>query len=404
MVDDARLVGSGAFRVDRARMLAKLKEHQLPDPELFLLPWARCAALSGAASLRVDEDSDGVALRFGGRPFSSGELADPYRSLFAEEGADSARGRYLAAGLLAALNLGPVEVTSGEGAARVRLRVTSLDGETVEPAPEAWPETVMRVRCGNISARRRALEKLSGACAMLRFPVFIAGERAPTLSQGDGLRFEDGSLRGVLVPTGVFEERVVHLYSDGVKVTEVPGSFPLPAAAHLDDSFTLDASHSGIVRDERLARAFEAGRARAADLLSLVAAEQAERCRDPKLSPSQLAHSSSWLRHVAAGRLTNYAADAKTPALKALWEAPLYVAVTGRPLSLRSLEVQASRIGCVPVCDPVLGMPAARVLGLEPSVEVVWWLDAWDPCLRAVFGDKLKDWGTLDHLWQAIRG
>jgi len=39
----ARLVGSGSFKVDRQRALEKLKEFQLPDPDMFLLPWIRCA-------------------------------------------------------------------------------------------------------------------------------------------------------------------------------------------------------------------------------------------------------------------------------------------------------------------------------------------------------------------------
>jgi len=41
MPETPSLVGSGSFKVDRQRALEKLKDFQLPDADMFLLPWIR---------------------------------------------------------------------------------------------------------------------------------------------------------------------------------------------------------------------------------------------------------------------------------------------------------------------------------------------------------------------------
>ena len=94
-------VESGSFRVDRKRALEKLMRFQMPDVQLFLLPWIRAAAASGAKHLWISHEDGGLEIRFDGRPWTAEELKDPYRSLFVEEAevARFARNRELAIGI-----------------------------------------------------------------------------------------------------------------------------------------------------------------------------------------------------------------------------------------------------------------------------------------------------------------
>ncbi|MBI3297763.1 MAG: hypothetical protein HYZ75_06345 [Elusimicrobia bacterium] len=403
-MDGAEFVKAGSLRVDRARALEKLKERQLADPETFLLPWARCAAASGAESLRIDADAEGVTARFDGRPFSAAELEDPYACLLDDGGPDGERGRNLAAGLLAALRLKPVavEVSSGEGAGRVRLRAASLEGERLEPAAEPWPGTLLRVRlaAGGASAGPRALEKVRAACGMFRIPLFVSGEEVPSLARGPlkaaALRYDEGSLRGCLVRSDPDAARVLHLYQRGVKVEEVRHKLPLPMAAHLDDeAFTLNASLSGVVRNERFDDAMSALETRASEFLIAAAAAQAAAAKgapDGARTAFSAGGLGAWLRRVAAARLGVFEEDSRRPALKALWEAPLYLDTDDRPLSLRDIDLQARRVGMVLIYDPAPPFRLPWSKSIDPSIRMIKWLDGSDRCLRALFPERLKEY------------
>src|SRR5438093_12499660 len=122
-------VASGSFKVDRRRALEKLKEFQPPDPDMFLLPWIRCAVASGATRLALDLDSSKIS--FHGQAFTREELADPYAGLFDEKAA-APRNRQFAYALLATLRRlkDSFTLTSGRGRERLSLGVVSLTEET----------------------------------------------------------------------------------------------------------------------------------------------------------------------------------------------------------------------------------------------------------------------------------
>src|SRR5262245_463167 len=137
-----KLVASGSFRVDRQRALEKLKDFQLPDPDMFLLPWIRCAVASGAT--RVTMDLDSAEIRFDGRGFMREELTDPYACLFDESAPP--RNRQLAYALLATLRKSSLVLTSGRSGERLSLTVNSLTEETVSADLERTDITVVTVK------------------------------------------------------------------------------------------------------------------------------------------------------------------------------------------------------------------------------------------------------------------
>ncbi|HAH06101.1 MAG TPA: hypothetical protein DCM05_06170 [Elusimicrobia bacterium] len=267
------LVEEGSFRVDRSRLLEKLQAFQLKEPKQFMTPFLRCAAASGAtrAEARDLDSPPGFEIRFDGRPFTRGELQDPYQCLLEKEKLKLRRNRQLAYGLLAALRLKPKAVTvlSGKGTERIELRARSLREEEFIP-PEPGEDTVIRVRWSRwpkeFSFRSpckvfTALNDVSDCLLPVTFgdwttePPSSAGKRP-----GDMFFKENaicGRVRRAELEAGTVREKsLVRLQALGVGVEslELDSEFAPVDATFNDDAFRLDVSQSSIVRDERYDR------------------------------------------------------------------------------------------------------------------------------------------------------
>ncbi|PCI33016.1 MAG: hypothetical protein COB53_12340 [Elusimicrobia bacterium] len=124
----AALVETGAFGIDRARALEKLRDFQIEHPEEFYRDLVRAGVHSKAEWIRV-EPGDSFRISFDGRPLTYGTLEDPFSSLISGDNPATERDKALAYGILAALRLGPERITveSGRGRDRRLLVIGSVD-------------------------------------------------------------------------------------------------------------------------------------------------------------------------------------------------------------------------------------------------------------------------------------
>lgn len=261
--EDGVLVGSGGFKVDRAHALEKLKRYQLPANLGGWILWARCAAACGAEEFEEKGSLTGLTLRFGGRPFSRAELEDPFSAMFAGRVPGQERRLALALGLLQALECRPKEVavTSGTGADRTRLTLSSLDKQVVEPCPEPEERTVLSVRWGMGSGQ---LERFYAGSAILgTSPLhrdrLRSSEAASSVWPADaacGHPFRLGGALGRLALPAFYTppDSILLLYKHGVLVCEHRELFPWAKVRAWvnDDKLNLSASQTGVVRDARL--------------------------------------------------------------------------------------------------------------------------------------------------------
>ena len=305
--DEGVFVGSGSFRVDRSRALEKLQQYQLEDAESFLLPWARCAVLLGADSIRVDKAGREVGMSFGGKALEPGTLKDPLQALFDEPADGDEACQHLAVGILAAQRLSPSAVRIGSGPGRLTELCVGLKG---------------------FRSPGRALEKLRSACSMLQIPLFLCGTRVSSLweaARASGQCFVKGTLRGLLVAVPPRQSGRVHLYRHGVRAGEARADLSVPAVGHVnDDSFRLNASYSGVVHDMVLHYAVRQLEEHSSELLRRMLAADGE-------------EAAVWLRHAASGLLSDLGKDSEDPVRRALWECPIALTVSGQWVSLASL-------------------------------------------------------------------
>ncbi|MBI5624139.1 MAG: hypothetical protein HY924_10195 [Elusimicrobia bacterium] len=441
----ARLVSSGAFRVDRGRALDKLMRFQLPEAGMFVLPLLRCAVASGASRVRITTLKLGslasrFVARFDGRPFTPAELQDPYSILFNKRTPETARNRELAVALLTALRIkqGVLSVTSGSGTARVRLDVRSLREETVRTVTEEAADTAFELTRGElVGPFDDVVAIVRRSCAACRISVLVDGveaARIPALDPETSLYFEDGGVRGWLtVPRSLEDSSVLRAFTHGVEAG--PFSYQLPVAQVEglvnDDRFALSVSQTGVAatgrfktamgvverQTERLiekviagseARLAKAGllvvkkgpaawiagldRGRAFSERPGLAALMGRAVRwlseagDRELQAlGKLGWTTGWLLDACERSLSDPARDAKSPALKALWDAPLLLGSKVEALSMRDLAAMRSRLGFVPYStrlDP----------GAPVPFPVVWSSgERAGRLLRKLFADALKD-------------
>ncbi|TBR17827.1 hypothetical protein EPO15_16080 [bacterium] len=200
---EALLVGAGAFKVDRARMVQKLAQFQTGDPEGFLLPWLRLAVASGATRLELSLRETGLELQFDGKPLGARFCDDPFEALVGEEDAsgEADRHRHLAWGLLNLLPLAPRAVVGRSGAARLLVEPKGVEKKHwVDPEPrlgtalrvvfDGWDADLKAARC---LARAREAWGLADAELTVDGKAVPAWEPRP----GVGTRFSVGGARGV---------------------------------------------------------------------------------------------------------------------------------------------------------------------------------------------------------------
>lgn len=198
---EALLVGAGAFKVDRARMVETLSRFQTGDPEGFLLPWLRLAVASGATRIELSSRETGLQLDFDGKPLGARFLEDPFEALVGEEDGESDRHRHLAWGVLNLLPLAPRAVVGRSGAARLLVEPKGVEKKHwVEP--EARLGTSLRVVFDGWDAELKAarcLERARGAWGIADAALTVDGKAVPAWEPrpGVGTRFSAGGTRGV---------------------------------------------------------------------------------------------------------------------------------------------------------------------------------------------------------------
>lgn len=445
--DKPVLVDAGGFRVDRKRALSKLMQFQLPDPRMYILLLIRCAVATGATYLKIDSTSGGgIRVRFDGRPISGPELEFPYSSLFDQGGGEAVRNRELAIAILTMLRLGPkrVDVQSGKGEDRVLLRVYSLESEAVQPALSNNTETIVRAEPGKSGTPlwdERTTAMVYGLCRICPIPVEVLGGRLKrTLLNalgGERVAVHVGAIRGwVGRPPGLPRQSEVELCRFGVAVTDLSQTLPLVQVHGAVDSpdLRLNASQTGVIKDEARAAVLKALKEASEELVKGVVALQGERIsricthlKDSELRklwthmleraaarsahglpawgseslPLKLppgmedmgaelcgdAYRTLWLR-TAAARARSADSKMSEELREQLRKAPLLVGTDMRPLTLAELEDQRGHMGCVP-----------HAQHLFPTLESMRFRTAWAPCveeldfLRACFPSGLSDMG-----------
>lgn len=285
-----RFVSSGGFRLDRARALEKLREHQFQRPEDFAVAWLRAAVASRATRLDVDVSARSFRMRFDGDAFSHAELTDPFHALL--DGGE-ARARELGFGLLGALRFEPgaVVLASGRGGDRSRLSVTL--GGTRPEAGDSADDTVIEARwrrVGGPSAKAVAARlRLDFGFADLK--LTLNGEELPSLpppGPTGWMEAGDADCRLLLAPRPEATSSI-QVYRFGARAGSVEralDSLGQVEALVRDDRLSLDASRGKVVRDGELQRVLAAIEGAVPGLVSRVATLHAE----------------EWPRRIAAAR------------------------------------------------------------------------------------------------------
>lgn len=254
VVDGEQLVATGSFKVDAAKMVEKLRERQLADPEAFILAWLRCAAASGAKDIVMTQSFSGVELFFDGTAFSASELSQPYQVLLEGDGPDATRGRHFAYGLLAVqrLNLGWVRVdsTGPRGTAKMAF---SRSGKV--PDAGAPPESGTRIRVGwpawigwwrGYNAAREA--RLGYGLGPAKFT--LNGVEVPASPKG-WQEVKKGGWRAAFRYQGGGRGLAVRVYSLGTFIEEVEvADLPEGTAWLANDELDLSISQTSVLRGE----------------------------------------------------------------------------------------------------------------------------------------------------------
>ncbi|PCI31700.1 MAG: hypothetical protein COB53_12910, partial [Elusimicrobia bacterium] len=285
-------IESGSFRVDRKRALEKLMRFQMPDAQLFLLPWIRAAAASGATAVWIKHANGGLEISFDGRPWTGEELRDPYRWLFVEEGqaAAAARNRELAVGILTALRLHPKVIAlqfRQNNSLRV-LRVDDLHHETLAEIPDlagqasapGQENVQMRIRVqklGRFDAAIGHLEKRCRRCPIkIEIDHRVLYEDKPIVSRDFEKKFSEGPLSGTvwLSPRAFVSSRIEWVIlgtTIAVEQIVLPGVQVAAVLSH--DGLGKTASQVGVVKNALYQNCMRVLAAQTASLLEQVQAE-----------------------------------------------------------------------------------------------------------------------------------
>ncbi|MFH1725458.1 MAG: hypothetical protein ABII00_12685 [Elusimicrobiota bacterium] len=407
------LVETGSFRVDPRRMLEKLKLYQLPDAASATMMLVRCGVASGAKLVDIRILSGLLEARFDGRPFGRSDLRHPFSALFEPDSAP--RRRYAAVAMLRLLRSQPkwVALVSGPPSKRYALLLASIDKQEVSPVSgSSESRTVLRAEWGfwrNLRSRRfrpepRGFDKL---CATCPASIRVNGRSwfSPAWRRLRGFPFRGESVRGSLElpenPQGGHSRLKAYLH--GVEAGRLHTTLlPLKLNAVVDaPDWPLNASMTGIVKNERFSsvlarlephiRRFllamireQKGRENTIGRLLLERKESRDAGRDSYpvrdeasgwtggslLQAMTDSRRTLWLRSACfalrglVSRRKGRGEASLKAALDALWSAPLFWDVRGRPLSLAELE-RTARGGMVRYSD--VPWP-----GYDESSRVVW--------------------------------
>lgn len=359
----------------------------------------RAAAAGGARHVAFDRKatwkSSWLLIRFDGEPLTTGEHESPFDAVFSE--VPGPRPRLLAGALLTLCRrtLGPVEVTSGHGAARRTVRIVIDGDDEFLEAREPGKDTVIRVETSELLDA--ALMRVDEHCALLRPKLTKGSWTLPRFNpRGPGLWFEEAGARGWIAPPPFIggEWSRLRLFNFGVSAgVKTEGLRTAQVEAWInDDQAELDLS-GNVVSGPRYERLRELVERQVERLALKLARGQAKRlarawarikrdllARDcwkrraewgPHRVPDGLtfgeglfslvssrarrqglvevlwaAHVTAWLREIAERLLARPdRRDAPKPLLEALSRAPLFIDKWGEGASYLQLSSELDRAG-----------------------------------------------------------
>jgi hypothetical protein len=268
---EGELEGTGGFTLDPAVALAKLREHQLRDPTLFVLCWVRAAVLLGATQIDIEIDADDVYLRFDGEPLSEADFEHLWAAAVGGRGSAHAQAcRELALGINGVFCWGAKLVAVRCGSLQVELdrAFTMKRSQLAEPSPR----NVIHAKrpLGWELVRRRRLDQrgelpeeqlLVGACAYADAAIVLEGQRLnpdwiEPLAPWSRVDIDDDERRGVLI-LRAGERSQLHVLKAGVQVATVELPYPHVEAVVDDRLLPLDLSQEKPVEGERWASLLE---------------------------------------------------------------------------------------------------------------------------------------------------
>jgi hypothetical protein len=406
-------VADGEFTLDPEQARAKMRQFQLADPREYVLLLVQAAVLRGAQRLEVSVDADDLRLQCDGPPFTLGDLADLYGSLFTRRAdrATAAR-RELALALHAVMALNPryVTVESGDGRTGVRLELRP-DAPDVLGEREGGPagtrvHVKQRFRPGLAMAFLRDLRGglaeerlLRERCRYASVAIDLEGQRID-----GGLRVPpeaeplagctvvlDDAARGLRGQAAFVAEHAsrLDLVLGGVLVATHTELDDLPAHLHVvveSDRLRKDVAQADVVRDAAYDDLRGALRGAAWRVLGQVAAHAggAERASLPACAWAVLR--AAVLEIAEASGAVREAPPEVVSQLTAL---EVWPGVTGNLIALAALEAHSQAYGHV-------GWSAERFPDLPPGegLAVLHLPEPEKPArkrLRRVFGGRFRD-------------
>lgn len=106
-----KILGTGVFKLDRARAMDKLARFQLEDPHRYVLELVSAGVRAGATAIHVRNDADDFEIEWDGRHPTEGELDTLFDHVFGEPTAHHPRMlQHLAQGILGGLGLQPKSI------------------------------------------------------------------------------------------------------------------------------------------------------------------------------------------------------------------------------------------------------------------------------------------------------
>ena len=271
-LDDARIVRSGEFKLDRRRAMDKLARFQLQDPHRYVLELVAAAVRAGATAIEIHNDADDFAIAWDGRHPTAPEIEALFDHIFRHGQDDESRMlQHLAQGIHGALGLDPRWIHLERPGLLLDLTDPLDVGTRAIPRTEGvrihvrerFSLAVMREWI-TATVERRTLEQDAPWCPI---PITINGKvmRRRLTGPPPGVRSEalgDGHV-------WLAERGPVHVIRDGVRVDTVElvhGDLALRGSVTAD-ALKLNASRSKVVRDSAWQTLIRRLHARFRDLL-----------------------------------------------------------------------------------------------------------------------------------------
>ena len=286
-LQDATVVGTGGFKLDRRRAMEKLAKFQLEDPHRYVLELVSAAVCAGSSEIVIRNDADDLELTWDGDHPTDAELDELFDHIF-YRGTEPRRRmlQHLAQGLYGALGLKPKWVR----VQRPGLSLDFTDPMDVQRARNdreagvfihvrerfSWKVFLEAVRPFDDAYEAKLLRERA---SLAPIPILVNGAditTAPIEAPVDRpVRAPDGGRLWMAAPEEALDPRLgegLLLLQDGVTVqTLAMSAGPLRLAGWVDvPALQLNASRSAVVADE----AWKALQGRLVEVMAALVAEQ----------------------------------------------------------------------------------------------------------------------------------